>query len=118
MRISLYVRQPLRVNVFNWDAFVAMFLRHSSLTVVYDKSNAVSFDNSGKAVNTQPSTPVLPLSNLQFRDFEINMSTEWNKIVLNKRICEFISKQCSLQSLSIHCLSLESETIIKLSNLL
>jgi hypothetical protein len=43
--ISLYVRQPLRVNVFNWDAFVAMFLRHSSLTVVYDKSNAVSFDN-------------------------------------------------------------------------
>ena len=54
------------------------------------------------------------LSNLQFRDFEINMLTEWNKIVLNKRICEFISKQCSLQSLSIHCLSLESETIIKL----
>jgi hypothetical protein len=43
------------------------------------------------------------LSNLQFRDFEINMLTEWNKIVLNKRICEFISKQCSLQSLSIHC---------------
>ena len=54
------------------------------------------------------------LSNLQLRNFEINMSTEWNKIVLNKRICEFISKQCSLQSLSIHCLSLESETIIKL----
>ena len=54
------------------------------------------------------------LSNLQIRDFEINMSTELNTIVLNKRICEFISKQCSLQSLSIHCLSLESETIIKL----
>jgi hypothetical protein len=39
--------------------FVAMFLRSSSLTEVYDKSNTVSFDNSGKAVNTQPSTPVL-----------------------------------------------------------
>jgi hypothetical protein len=35
-------------------------------------------------------------------------------IALSKIICEFISKQCSLQSLRIDCSVLESETIIRL----
>ena len=53
------------------------------------------------------------LSNLQLRNFEINMSPESDDILQNDRMCEFISKQCSLQSLSIHCFALRSETIIK-----
>jgi hypothetical protein len=55
--------QHLRVSFFRWNAFVAMILRSLLLTSVCDKSNAVSFDNSGKAVNTQPPTPLqLPRS--------------------------------------------------------
>ena len=53
------------------------------------------------------------LSNLQLRNFEINMSPESDDILQNDRMCEFISKLCSLQSLSIHCFALRSETIIK-----
>jgi hypothetical protein len=55
------------------------------------------------------------LSNLQLRDLEIYIPA---RMAINTIICEFISKQYSLQSLSIHCPVLESETIIKLlSNL-
>jgi hypothetical protein len=56
-------------NVFNWDAFIAMIWRHSSLTVVYDKSNAVSFDNSDKAVNKQGSTALLILKFKHVKSF-------------------------------------------------
>ena len=54
------------------------------------------------------------LSNLQLRDFDISISRGGDTVALNKIIYEFISKQCSLQSLSIHCSELQSETIIKL----
>ena len=54
------------------------------------------------------------LSNLQLRDFDIYTSRGGDTMALNKIISEFISKQCSLQSLSIHCSELESETIRKL----
>ena len=53
------------------------------------------------------------LSNLQFRDFDINITKDRNGIALDKIICEFISKQCSLQSFRIGC-SVENETILKL----
>ena len=53
------------------------------------------------------------LSNLQFRDFDISISKDRNRIAFDKIICEFISKQCSLQSFRMHC-SVENETIIKL----
>jgi F-box/leucine-rich repeat protein 2/20 len=53
------------------------------------------------------------LSNLQFRDFDINIAKDRNGIALDKIICEFISKQCSLQSFRIDC-SVENETILKL----
>ena len=53
------------------------------------------------------------LSNLQFRDFDINIAKTRNGIALDKIICEFISKQCSLQSFRIGC-SVENETILKL----
>jgi hypothetical protein len=33
------------------------------------------------------------LSNLQFRDFDINITKDRNGIALDKIICEFISKQ-------------------------
>ena len=53
------------------------------------------------------------LSNLQLRNFEINMRPESDDSSQNDRMYEFISKQCSLQSLSIHCLAIRSEPIIK-----
>ena len=54
------------------------------------------------------------LSNLQLRDLEIYIPGGASRMAINTIICEFISKQCSLQSLSIHCPLLEKETIIKL----
>ena len=54
------------------------------------------------------------LSNLMLRDFDINIRKRADTIALNKIICEFISKRCSLQSLGIQCSVLQSETIIKL----
>ena len=54
------------------------------------------------------------LSNLMLRDLDIVIRTRADTIALNKIICEFISKQCSLQSLGIHCPVLQSETNIKL----
>jgi hypothetical protein len=56
------------------------------------------------------------LSNLQLRDFDISMQVlrPWNIIALDKIICEFISKQCSLQSLRIEGSTLESRAFIKL----
>jgi hypothetical protein len=54
------------------------------------------------------------LSNLQLRDLDLYASGDRDKMALNIMICEFISKQCSLQSLSIHCSVLQSDTIIKL----
>ena len=54
------------------------------------------------------------LSNLQLRDFGLYTSIVADTMALNKIICEFISKQCSLQSLSIDCSVLQSDTIIKM----
>jgi hypothetical protein len=48
------------------------------------------------------------LSNLQFRDLDISITNDR----FDKIICEFISKQCSLQSFRIRC-SVENKTIIK-----
>jgi len=54
------------------------------------------------------------LSNLQLRDVDFSTSEVEDTTMLNKIICEFISNQCSLQRLSIHCAVIHSETIIKL----
>jgi len=54
------------------------------------------------------------LSNLMLRDFDIDILRKADRTAFNKSICEFISKQCSLQSLRIRCSVLQSETIIKL----
>ena len=54
------------------------------------------------------------LSNLQLSDCEIHASING----LDERICEFISKQCSLQSLSIHYSGMRSKTIMKLYGIL
>ena len=53
------------------------------------------------------------LSNLQLRDFKIGALGDGNAMPLNKIICEFISKQCSFQSLKVYSRVTKSEAIIK-----
>jgi hypothetical protein len=54
------------------------------------------------------------LLDLQLRDFYICTIGAGDTMALNTKICEFISKQSSLPSWSIHFLGLQSETIITL----